>query len=101
MVNPPALRRSVPPKATPAVSVPPTLTSGQKGPAVATLQQKLNRVGALPPLATDGHFGPKTHAAVEAFQKRHGLAVDGKVGVATTTALDAELAKRSTTDLVS
>jgi murein DD-endopeptidase MepM/ murein hydrolase activator NlpD len=43
------------------------------GPDVLYLQQKL---GINPP----GPFGPLTHAAVVAFQKKHGLLADGIVG---------------------
>jgi peptidoglycan hydrolase-like protein with peptidoglycan-binding domain len=31
-------------------------------------------------VTADGVFGPKTEAAVKAFQKKHGLAADGIVG---------------------
>lgn len=37
----------------------------------------------------DGYFGPKTAAAVKAFQKDHGLEVDGVVGSKTRQALEA------------
>ena len=43
------------------------------GPDLLYLQNKL---GVNPP----GPFGPKTHAAVIAFQKKHGLKADGIVG---------------------
>jgi murein DD-endopeptidase MepM/ murein hydrolase activator NlpD len=43
------------------------------GPAVLYLQNKL---GVNPP----GPFGPMTHAAVVAFQKKNGLTADGIVG---------------------
>lgn len=43
------------------------------GPDVLYLQNKL---GVNPP----GPFGPKTHTAVVAFQKKHGLLADGIVG---------------------
>ena len=35
------------------------------------------------PLKPDGHFGPKTEAAVKTFQEQSGLPVDGIVGPAT------------------
>jgi hypothetical protein len=47
--------------------------------AVRTLQSRLRRLGARPgPI--DGLYGPLTQGAVERFQQRHGLAVDGIVG---------------------
>ena len=55
------------------------LAIGAQGPEVAWLQA---RVGADP----DGDFGPKTEAAVEMFQRAHGLAVDGVAGVKTQAA---------------
>lgn len=54
------------------------------GPRVAELQQTLAHLGYRSrdgaPLAADGRFGPSTHAAVEAFQREHGLKIDGVVG---------------------
>ena len=47
--------------------------------AVSTLQAKLNALG-YDCGAMDGIFGSKTYAAVVAFQKANGLAVDGIVG---------------------
>jgi len=38
---------------------------GLGGPAVSDLQQQLNALGARPPLAVDGKFGPKTQAALQ------------------------------------
>ena len=43
------------------------LRIGHSGPAVLELQQKLNALGAKPPLATDGKLGPKTQAAMKAL----------------------------------
>lgn len=65
----------------------PTLRSGSRGPDVLYLQGRLNARGATPPLVLDGIFGPKTNAAVRAFQGSRGLVVDGIVGPKTWTAL--------------
>ncbi|MBL8951015.1 MAG: peptidoglycan-binding protein [Myxococcaceae bacterium] len=55
------------------------LKSGSKGPAVKDMQQKLKDAGHDPgPI--DGAFGPKTKAALEAYQKAQGLKVDGIAG---------------------
>jgi peptidoglycan hydrolase-like protein with peptidoglycan-binding domain len=58
---------------------------GERGKAVATVQQRLaaNRV-CVP---VDGDFGPMTRRAVIAFQRAHGLAADGVVGPRTWGAL--------------
>jgi len=58
---------------------------GERGRRVHDLQERLNALGAH--LAVDGIFGPKTLAAVRAFQQAHGLKVDGLVGPHTTAAL--------------
>ena len=42
---------------------------GETGKRVSDLQSRLNALGAKPPLKLDGIFGPKTLAAVKAFQK--------------------------------
>jgi hypothetical protein len=61
-----------------------TLRSGASGNAVKTLQNNLNTIGkshaGIPALTVDGRFGPKTKAAVIAFQKLFSLAQDGVVG---------------------
>lgn len=57
----------------------PVVRKGSRGEAVKTLQSKLREAGCDPgPI--DGIFGPLTHAAVVAYQKKKGLAVDGIVG---------------------
>ena len=56
-----------------------TLRQGDRGTDVATLQKRLNELG-FNCGNVDGIFGPKTHAAVIAFQKANGLLVDGIVG---------------------
>jgi GH25 family lysozyme M1 (1,4-beta-N-acetylmuramidase) len=64
----------------------PTLVEGDTGPAVQTLQTRLNVWGAH--LTVDGNFGPETLAAVKAFQTEHRLTVDGIVGPQTWAALN-------------
>lgn len=64
----------------------PVLRQGDTGPDVLYLQTLLSSVGD--PIDADGAFGPKTAAAVKAFQKAHGLTVDGVVGPKTWTALE-------------
>jgi GH25 family lysozyme M1 (1,4-beta-N-acetylmuramidase) len=64
----------------------PTLTEGDTGPAVQTLQTRLNVWGAK--LTVDGNFGPATLAAVKAFQTEKKLTVDGIVGPQTWAALN-------------
>ena len=65
----------------------PTLVEGDTGPAVRTLQTRLNVWGAH--LTVDGDFGAGTLAAVKAFQTGHKLTVDGIVGPQTWAALNA------------
>jgi lysozyme family protein len=54
--------------------------------ATRTLQRALARIG-LAPGAVDGSFGPNTDKAARAFQRMHGLTVDGVVGPKTWVAL--------------
>jgi hypothetical protein len=51
----------------------------------AAVQTALNNNGAQ--LDVDGHMGPKTVAALKAFQKQHNLKVTGKLDRATAKAL--------------
>lgn len=66
----------------------PTLRRGMTGALTRTVQGK---VGA----EVDGEFGPKTEAAVRAFQRTHGLVPDGIVGPKTWRALDGVAAPTS------
>ncbi len=63
----------------PSVSKYPVLGRGDGGYAVKVLQRKLLTEGfdAGP---ADGDFGPRTEAALKAFQSKHGLIVDGVAG---------------------
>ena len=71
----------------------PTLVKGSTGPAVETLQTKLNKLGAKPALKVDGIFGPLTEGQVKKFQKglKPPLKSDGKVGTDTWAAIEFEL----------
>ncbi len=64
------------------------LKRGMAGDDVKTLQEYLNQLHVVTPaLEEDGDFGPKTDAAVRAFQLKAGLVVDGLYGVKTHAAL--------------
>jgi N-acetylmuramoyl-L-alanine amidase len=64
-----------------------TLRSGDRGPEVLALQQRLSRLGYW--LGTpDGTYGDLTVQAVVAFQKVEGMDRDGIAGAGTTAALD-------------
>lgn len=77
-----------PPRPIPAVEPAgrkrPTLRRGDKGPLVEELQKKLG----FDAENADGDFGPKTEAAVRAFQREHARVPDGIVGPRTWAVLD-------------
>lgn len=64
-----------------------------KGSVIGSLQKKLNRLGYQ--LVVDNIFGPAVLAAVKDFQKKNGLAVDGKVGPLTQAKITALLVSKS------
>lgn len=65
-----------------------TLTSGNHGELVETLQRTLNaRLNPSPNLSIDGDFGPMTQNAVTAFQRQERLPADGIVDAKTWRAL--------------
>jgi peptidoglycan hydrolase-like protein with peptidoglycan-binding domain len=68
-----------------ATAAPANISRGAQGQDVTDTQALLNRAGAG--LKEDGKFGPRTDAAVRAFQQQHGLQVDGIVGPETRAAL--------------
>ena len=67
------------------------LHTGSTGSAVEQVQFWLNTLAqyesALPSLAVDGRYGAATASAVRAFQRRYGLTVDGVVGRETWNAI--------------
>ena len=83
---------------TPTISPWPLVKKGHTDHPVQTLQHLLRARGHA--LTVDGDFGPKTDAAVRAFQDDEGLAVDGIVGPNTWTALIIQVKRGSTGDAV-
>ncbi len=65
---------------------PPTYRTGDEGPEVAALQERLLALGFWVPVV-DGDYGSVTQQAVMAFQKHAGLSRDGLAGPATLAAL--------------
>lgn len=67
----------------------PIYRRGMMGVEVGQLQSQLRRALQLSPqqLPADGLFGPRTEAAVMAFQREQGLAIDGIAGPDTLKAL--------------
>ena len=87
------------PQPQPTPSVCPYLTPikvvkrGQKGDDVKWVQWHLVNcwdVDCLPKFGIDGDFGSETERAVKAYQRDHGLKVDGKVGAQTGGAMIAD-----------
>ncbi|MFH9355400.1 peptidoglycan-binding protein, partial [Kitasatospora sp. NPDC017646] len=74
---------------------PADLQQGEADGCVTQLQLELNLTGAQ--LTVDGQFGSATDTAVRNFQAAHALGVDGIVGPATKSALDAAAAAASGT----
>ncbi len=99
----PQLPAPAPPPATPPSTTPPTtglpqatLRQGDRGEAVRTLQQSLIRLGYMTEAAYNtgpGIFGPRTDAALRAFQRDAGITVDGIYGPQTRQALTQALAR--------
>lgn len=67
------------------------LRQGMRGDDVTALQSQLAQLGYTDirgrPLQPDGDFGATTHAGLQAFQRDHGLSVDGVSGPTTRAAL--------------
>jgi N-acetylmuramoyl-L-alanine amidase len=67
------------------LNTPAVVRCGERGPAVRDIQERLNAAGYA--LAVDAYFGPKTEAAVRAFQTERRLRADGICGPQTFAAL--------------
>lgn len=65
------------------------LRQGASGETVRAMQLALRNLGY--PLTGTGYFGPATDTAVEDFQRKHRLSVDGVVTEATARAIEEEL----------
>jgi peptidoglycan hydrolase-like protein with peptidoglycan-binding domain len=76
----------------------PLIREGDQAHPVPSLQYLLRARGHS--VAVDGIFGPRTDAAVRAFQQQKGLAVDGIVGPQTWTALIIQVRQGSQGDAV-
>src|SRR5512133_3844355 len=81
-----------------SVSPWPLVRQGASGHPVRTLQDLLRARNHA--VAVDGVFGPRTDAAVRAFQGERHLAVDGVVGPATWSALILTVRRGSEGDAV-
>ena len=65
----------------------PKTTFGGDNPTPSAVQQKLNELGASPPLTVDGNIGALSIVAIQAFQQANGLTVDGIAGPQTLSAM--------------
>lgn len=82
-------------KAPAATAAPACLKKGSKGAEVKTLQQNLLTLGYKDCSKVDGDFGAATEKAVKAFQRDHGLEVDGICGTNTRKAIEAALQNKA------
>jgi peptidoglycan hydrolase-like protein with peptidoglycan-binding domain len=76
----------------------PVVKTRSNGHPIKTLQYLLRARGYS--VVVDGVFGPKTEAAVKAFQSGHGLTADGIVGPVTWAALVVHVKQGSQGDAV-
>lgn len=71
------------------------LMFGMSGNDVKSIQTKLKKLGYMSNVT--GYFGSETESAVESFQKRNSLGVDGTVGKVTMATLNSSKAKAAST----
>lgn len=84
--NPPPATTAAPaPAAQQPAAKPPVARHAMRSQRTTEIQAALNKNGAA--LDVDGRMGPKTHSALMAFQKSHGLQATGRPDAATTKAL--------------
>ena len=77
----------------PAAAIRTPIAQSPNGPnAVIWVQATLNTLGAQPVLNVDGVMGPRTRAAIYAWQARSNLVANGALSPATVAALDRALA---------
>ncbi len=88
----PAATATPTPEPIPTVNVWNTMRENDTGTEVRQLQEALIQLGYLDG-KPDGTYGPKTVAAVKAFQKANGLKADGVAGTATQKAVFSGTAK--------
>jgi peptidoglycan hydrolase-like protein with peptidoglycan-binding domain len=87
---PPLIHPSVTPQATlPPMSHTAPASSGTS--LVSDIQKMINGLGYSPTLVVDGAMGPKTSAAIKAFQASQGLPTDGLATTALKTALSSTM----------
>lgn len=73
-----------------------TLTAGMNDPSVPALQQRLMDLHYMSQDQTTDLFGPATLRAVQAFQRKHGLEMDGAAGPETQALIFSDGAKEYT-----
>ncbi len=79
---------------------PRAMKEGMHGEDVRALQANLARLGYTDnhdrPLHTDGHLGPGTRSALEAYQRDHHLVADGVAGPKTLAAIEQQIHAEAT-----
>ena len=81
----------------PKIAGGPLLKAGMRDPRIPAIEERLISEGYLPASAanpTDTQYGPQVLAAMQEFQRRHGLQPDGIIGPGTLTELNVSAAQR-------